>query len=65
MLAVKILLIMLAAAAALFLLSFVIYFFNLDMKFAAVMTPVMVKFYDRKKRKKKERDKHSNQRKQS
>lgn len=65
MLAVKILLIVSAAAAALFLLSLAIYFFNLDMKFAAVMTPVMVKFYDRKKRKKKERDERRNQRNQS
>lgn len=65
MLAVKILLIVLAVAVALFLLSLVIYFFNLDMKFAAVMTPVMVKFYDRKKRKKKERDGRKNQRDQS
>lgn len=65
MLAVKILLIVLAVALVLFLLSLVIYFFNLDMKFAAVMTPVMVKFYDRKKRKKKERDGRKNQRDQS
>ncbi len=65
MLAVKILLIVLAVAVVLFLLSLVIYFFNLDMKFAAVMTPVMVKFYDRKKRKKKERDGRKNQRDQS
>ncbi len=65
MLAVKILLIVLAVAVALFLLSLIIYFFNLDMKFAAVMTPVMVKFYDRKKRKKKERDGRKNQRDQS
>lgn len=57
MLAVKILLIVLAVAVGLFLLSWVIYFFNLDMKFAALMTPVMIKFYDRKKRKKEKRDK--------
>lgn len=61
MLAVKILLIVLAVAVALFLLSWIIYFFNLDMKFAAAITPVMIKYYDRKKRKKKERDERKNQ----
>ena len=58
MLAVKILLIIAAVAVGLFVLSLIIYFFNLDMKFAAIMTPVMVKFYDRKKNKKRNKDKH-------
>ena len=42
----KIVLIVLAVLFVLFLLSLVIYFFNLDMKFAAAMTPVMNKYYD-------------------
>ncbi len=47
----KILLIALAVLAGLFLLSLVVYFFNLDMKLAAAMTPVMNKIYDRGKAK--------------
>lgn len=46
MIALKIILIILAVVFALFLLSLIIYFFNLDMKFAAAMTPVMNKYYD-------------------
>lgn len=53
MLAVKILLIVLSVVLVLFLLSLVIYFFNLDMKFAGKMTPVMLKYYDWKNKKKK------------
>lgn len=51
MIALKIILIILAVIFILFLLSLVIYFFNLDMKFAAVMTPVMNKYYDWQKHK--------------
>ncbi len=43
----KILLIIAAVAAALFLLSLAVYFLNLDMKLAAAMIPVMNKIYDR------------------
>ena len=46
MIGLKIVLIVLAGLFVLFLLSLVIYFFNLDMKFAAAMTPVMNKYYD-------------------
>ena len=46
MIVLKILLVILAVLSALFLLSLAIYFFNLDMKFAAAMTPVMNKYYE-------------------
>lgn len=51
MIVLKIILMILAVLLVLFLLSLVIYFFNLDMKLAAVMTPVMNKYYDWRKRK--------------
>jgi len=35
---------------ALFLLSWILYFFNLDMKFSALVTPWLLKHYDRMKR---------------
>ena len=47
----KVLLIILIVFVCLFLLSLVIYFFNLDMKLAAAMIPVMNKIYDRGKAK--------------
>lgn len=50
MIALKVILIILAAVFTLFLLSLIIYFFNLDMKFAAAMTPMMNKYYDWRKR---------------
>lgn len=50
MIVLKIILIGLMVLFILFLLSLVIYFFNLDMKLAAVMTPVMKKYYDWQKR---------------
>lgn len=56
----KILLIVLAVFAGLFLLSLIIYFFNLDMKFAAAMTPVMNKIYDRGKAKRDKKVKAEN-----
>ena len=37
----------------LFLLSLVIYFFNLDMKFSAKIPPILVKHYDKMSRNKK------------
>lgn len=51
MIVLKIFLIVLAILFTLFLLSLVIYFFNLDMKFAAAMTPIMNKYYDWQKHK--------------
>ena len=45
----KIFLIILAVFVGLFLLTLVIYFFNLGMKLAAAMIPVMNKIYDRGK----------------
>ena len=48
---IKVLLIILVVFACLFLLSIVVYFFNLDMKLAAAMIPVMNKIYDRGKTK--------------
>ena len=44
---VKILLILLAIAAALFVLTLLVYFLNLDMKLAAAMIPLMNRIYDR------------------
>ncbi len=46
MIALKIILIILAVIFVLFLFSLTIYFFNLDMKLAAAMTPVMNRYYD-------------------
>ena len=40
-------------ALCLFLLSFIVYFFNLDMKLTAAMEPLFLKHYDKVKR-----DKH-------
>ena len=47
----KILLIILAVIVGLFVLTLVVYFFNLDMKLAAAMIPVMNKIYDKGKAK--------------
>lgn len=51
----KILLILGIVVVAFFVLTFGIYFFNLDMKFAAAATPLMKKIYagQKKKRQKK------------
>ena len=43
----KVLLIIWAVFVCLFLLSLIVYFFNLDMKLAAAMIPIMNKIYDR------------------
>ena len=53
MLALKILIIVIIIIIAFFLLTFGIYFFNLDMKMAAALTPVMNKIYDLRKKKRK------------
>ena len=47
----QVLLIIAVVVACLFVLSLVVYFFNLDMKLAAAMIPVMNKIYDRGKAK--------------
>lgn len=51
MIMLKIFLVILVVLFVLFLLSLAIYFFNLDMKFAAAMTPVMNRYYDWRKSK--------------
>jgi flagellar basal body-associated protein FliL len=51
MIALKILLIVLIVFAVLFILSLLIYFFNLDMKVATAVMPVLEKFYDRQEKK--------------
>ena len=52
---IKVLLIVAIVFACLFLLSLMIYFFNLDMKLASAMIPVMNKIYDRGKAKRERR----------
>ena len=49
----KVLLIIAIVLVCLFVLSFIVYFFNLDMKLTAAMEPIFTKHYD-----KIERDKH-------
>lgn len=56
--AFKVILIILAVFFVLFLLSQLNYFFNMDMKFAAAMTPVMNRYYDWQKRKREKRNKN-------
>ena len=48
----KVLLIIAIVFAALFVLSLIVYFFNLDMKLSSLMPPILTKHYDRIKRKK-------------
>jgi flagellar basal body-associated protein FliL len=60
MIVLKILLIILIVFIVLFLLSLLIYFFNLDMKGAAMIMPVLEKIYDRQE-KKREAKKRSRQ----
>ncbi len=50
-LAIKVILIILAVLAGLFILSLLVYFFNLDMKMASKMIPIMNKHYDRQREK--------------
>ncbi len=52
MIVLKIVLILLIVFVALFLLSILVYFRNLDMKLAAKMIPLMNKIYDKRKRNK-------------
>jgi len=46
----KILLIAVLVVLALFVLTFVVYFFNLDMKMMAAVEPMLDKIYDKRKR---------------
>lgn len=46
----KLILILLAIAVGFFVLTFVVYFFNLDMKMMAAVEPLLDKLYDRRKR---------------
>ena len=48
----KVLLIIAIVLAALFALSLIVYFFNLDMKLSSLMPPILTKHYDRIKRQK-------------
>lgn len=57
MLLLKILLIAAIVLAVLFVLSLLVYFFNLDMKAAALIMPVLEKLYDRADRKRKKKEK--------
>ena len=50
MLLLKILLIAVIVVAALFVLTFTVYFLNLDMKLTALMEPIFLKHYDKIKR---------------
>ncbi len=52
-LVLKIVLIAVIVLIALFLLTFAIYFFNLDMKMMAAVQPLLTKIYDRRKRNRK------------
>jgi flagellar basal body-associated protein FliL len=56
MLLLKIVIIIAIILAVLFLLSLIIYFFNLDMKMAARMGPVMTRHYDRAKAKREKKN---------
>lgn len=50
MIILKILGIAAIVVAALFVLTFVVYFFNLDMKLTAALEPILLKHYDKIKR---------------
>ena len=50
MLILKILLIAALVLVGLFLLTFTVYFFNLDMKMMAAVEPMLSKVYDKRKR---------------
>ena len=50
MIVLKILGIVAIVVAALFVLTFLVYFFNLDMKLTAAIEPLMLKHYDKIKR---------------
>ncbi len=50
MIILKILLIAVIVVVALFVLTFTVYFFNLDMKLTAMIEPLLIKHYDKIKR---------------
>ena len=49
----KVILIAAAVCVGFFVLTFTVYFFNLDMKMMAAVEPVLNKIYDRRKRERK------------
>ncbi len=49
----KLILILPAIVAGFFVLTFSVYFFNLDMKLMAALEPVLDKIYDKRKRERK------------
>lgn len=49
----KIIFILAIVLVSFFVLSFIVYFFNLDMKLMAAVTPLLKKVYDRRKRERK------------
>ena len=49
----KVLLITAVVAVGLFVLTFAVYFFNLDMKLMAAVEPMLDKIYDKRKRERK------------
>lgn len=50
---VKTLLILIAVLLGFFVLTFLVYFFNLDMKLMAAVHPFLLKLYERRKRNRK------------
>lgn len=50
---VKALLILIAVLLGFFVLTFLVYFFNLDMKLMAAVHPFLLKLYERRKRNRK------------
>lgn len=50
MIILKILLVAVIVVVALFVLTFTVYFFNLDMKLTAMIEPLLIKHYDKIKR---------------
>lgn len=53
---IKIAIILMAVILGFFLLTMIIYFFNLDMKLASKLIPVMNKYYDHSKKKRLEKE---------
>ncbi len=49
----KVLLIIAIVFVALFVLSLIVYFFNLDMKLTSALEPLLAKYYDKIKRNRK------------
>lgn len=49
----NVVLILLAVLVGFFVLTFLVYFFNLDMKLMAAVHPLLIKLYERRKRERK------------